>query len=45
MKNINIEVDKEQYESLKETKERHGLTWRGMLLHAQRELDPDPASE
>ncbi|MFD1570748.1 hypothetical protein [Halorubrum laminariae] len=39
MKNINIEVDEEQYESLKETKKRHGLMWRGMLLHAQRELD------
>ena len=45
MKNINIEVDEEQYESLKETKKRNGLTWRGMLLHAQRELDSDPATE
>ncbi len=43
MKNINIEVDGEQYESLKETKERYGLTWRGMLLHAQRELDSESA--
>ncbi len=45
MKNINIEVDEEQYESLKETKKRHGLTWKGMLLHAQRELDSSPATE
>lgn len=45
MKNINIEVDEGQYESLKDTKNRHGLTWRGMLLHAQRELDSDPATE
>ncbi len=45
MKNINIEVDQKQYESLKATKKRHGLTWRGMLLHAQRELESDPATE
>ena len=45
MKNINIEVDEEQYESLKQTKKRHGLTWRGMLLHAQRELDSGPTTE
>lgn len=45
MKNINIEGDEEQYESLKATKKRHGLTWRGMLLHAQRELDSGPATE
>ena len=45
MKNINIEVDEEQYESLKETKKRHGLTWRGMLLYTQRELDSGPATE
>jgi hypothetical protein len=45
MKNINIEIDEEQYESLKATKKRHGLTWRGMLLHAQRELDSGPTTE
>ena len=45
VKNINIEVDEDQYESLKETKKRHGLTWRGMLLHAQRELDSGSATE
>jgi hypothetical protein len=25
--------------------ERHELTWKGMLLHAQRELDSSPATE
>ena len=45
MKNINIEEDEEQYESLKETKKHYGLTWRGMLLHAQRELDSGSATE
>ncbi|MFC5365538.1 hypothetical protein [Salinirubrum litoreum] len=45
MKNINIEIDEKQYESLKATKKRHGLTWRGMLLHAQRELDSGQATE
>jgi len=45
MPHINFEVDEEQYESLKETKKRHGLTWKGMLLHAQRELDSGPVTE
>jgi hypothetical protein len=45
VKNINIEVGKERYESLKEAKKRHGLTWKGMLLHAQRGLDSSPATE
>ena len=39
--NINFEVDDDQYERLKETKKRHGLTWKGMMLHAQRELDSE----
>jgi hypothetical protein len=45
MPHINFEVNDDQYESLKETKKRHGLTWKGMLLHAQRELDSDSAAE
>lgn len=45
MPHINFEIGEEQYESLKATKKRHGLTWKGMLLHAQRELDSDPATE
>lgn len=44
MKYVKIEFDDEsQYESLEETKEHHGLTWKGMLLHAQRELDSESA--
>lgn len=39
MPNINFQVDDDQYEELKETKKRHGLTWKGMMLHAHRELD------
>lgn len=39
MPNINFEVDDDQFESLKETKKRHGLTWKGMLLYAQRHLE------
>lgn len=37
-KTIQIDVSDEEYESLNETKEEFGLTWRGMLLAAQREL-------
>ncbi|MDS0300208.1 hypothetical protein NDI76_15785 [Halogeometricum sp. S1BR25-6] len=44
MPRINFEVDEERYESLKATKKRHGLTWKGMLLHAQRELDSGSAT-
>ncbi|CCQ34513.1 hypothetical protein HLRTI_001550 [Halorhabdus tiamatea SARL4B] len=44
MKYVKIEFeDESQYEGLKETKKRHGLTWRGMLLHAQKELDSGSA--
>ncbi|WP_267903130.1 hypothetical protein [Natronococcus pandeyae] len=39
MPNINFEVDDDQYEQLKETKKRHGLTWKGMMLYAQEQLD------
>lgn len=45
MKNINVELGDEQYESLRDTKQRHGLTWRGMLLHAQRRLDSELNTE
>jgi hypothetical protein len=41
MPNINFEVDDDQYKELKETKKRHGLTWKGMMLHAYRKLDSD----
>jgi hypothetical protein len=45
MPNINFEVDDKQYKRLKETKKRYGLTWKGMMLFAQRELDSDSATE
>ena len=46
MKYVKIEFeDESQYESLKETKKHHGLTWKGMLLHAQKGLDSDQATE
>lgn len=36
MKSILVELPEDQYEELKETKERNGFTWLGMLIHAQR---------
>jgi hypothetical protein len=41
--NIHIEVpDEEQYDRLKDVKNKYGLTWRGMLVHAADDLDtPD----
>jgi hypothetical protein len=44
MTNINIELSDDQFETLKATKKRHGLTWKGMLLHAHRELESEQAS-
>lgn len=41
MANINIDLTSEQFEDLKATKKRHGLTWKGMLLQAQRSLEPE----
>ena len=38
MRTIQIEVDDEQYEQLKRTKDTHGWTWRGMLIFADDEL-------
>lgn len=39
-KYINIEVsDEEQYDRLKRVKDKHGLTWRGMLIHAADDLE------
>ena len=38
--NIHIEVpDEEQYDRLKEIKNKYGLTWRGMLIRAADELE------
>lgn len=41
MPNINVKLSEDQYESLKETKKKYGMTWKGMLLHAQRELESE----
>jgi hypothetical protein len=39
--NIHIEVpDEEQYNRLQRIKDEHGLTWRGMLVHAANDLEP-----
>ncbi|WP_136601514.1 hypothetical protein [Salinigranum halophilum] len=35
----------EQYESLKETKDHYGFTWKGTLLEAQRTLESQPSDE
>ncbi|SDY53383.1 MULTISPECIES: hypothetical protein [Haloferacaceae] len=46
MKYVKIEFeDESQYESLKKTKKHHGLTWKGMLLQAQKQLDSAPDTE
>ncbi len=38
--NIHIEVpDEDQYDHLKEVKDKHGLTWRGMLVCAADNLE------
>ena len=45
-KYVKIEFDnEEQYEELKELKDHHGFTWKGMLLHAQRKLESQPRDE
>ncbi|WP_169794648.1 hypothetical protein [Haloprofundus marisrubri] len=45
-KYVKIEFDnEEQYESLKETKDHYGFTWKGMLLKAQRTLESQPSDE
>jgi len=40
---VNIEIpDDGQYKCIKRVKNEHGLTWRGMLIHAADDLDtPD----
>jgi hypothetical protein len=40
--NIRLEVpDDDQYEWLNSVKNEHGLTWRGMLIHAAKDLETD----
>jgi hypothetical protein len=42
MTEVRIEVpDEEQYDWIVEVKEKHGLTWRGMLVLAAKELERD----
>jgi hypothetical protein len=38
---IRFTIDDDQYEQLKAIKERHGLTWKGMMLHAAKRLDDE----
>jgi hypothetical protein len=44
MPNINIDLSDDQFEALKATKKRYGLTWKGMLLLAQRQLEAEQTS-
>lgn len=39
VKDIRVEVSDEQYEHLNGVKEKHGLTWRGMLILAAKDLE------
>lgn len=41
MANINIDLDTDQFEDLKATKQHYGLTWKGMLIQAQRSLEAE----
>jgi len=38
-KDIRVEVTDEQYDRLNGVKEAHGLTWRGMLILAAKDLE------
>jgi hypothetical protein len=41
---VSVDMPRDQYELLDDLKNRNGLTWRGLLMHAQRslsELKPD----
>lgn len=35
---VSVELPHEQYQLLDDLKERHGLTWRGLLMHSYRQL-------
>lgn len=35
------ETDEDQYERLKELKDRHGLTWKGLLLEGEKRVRED----
>ena len=38
-KNIHFVVDDDEYERLDRVKNEHGLTWRGMVIHAADDLE------
>ncbi|WP_267877942.1 hypothetical protein [Natrinema versiforme] len=41
MPNLNIEVDQDEYDRLREIKDAHGLTWKGVLLQGAKSLDTE----
>jgi len=38
---IRFEVEDEQFESLKDLKDRRGYTWKGLMLEGAKALDTD----
>ncbi|WP_312854314.1 hypothetical protein [Natronococcus sp. JC468] len=42
-KSIRFEVDDEQYERLKEIKDKRGYTWKGLMLEGAEALDTGEA--
>ena len=38
-KNIHFVIDDDEYERLNRVKDEHGLTWRGMVIHAADDLE------
>ena len=41
MPNLNVEVNDEEYDQLKEVKDAHGLTWRGLVIQGAKALDTE----
>ena len=42
VKNVHIEVDdEEQYEKMKELKDRYGLTWKGLLVQGMKRVEEE----
>lgn len=40
-KEIRMELDDDQYEWVRELKDRRGFTWKGMMLEGAKRLDSD----
>ena len=40
-KHINVKVDDEEYQELSNLKEKHGLTWYGLLIAGGRYVDEE----